>query len=415
MLTKIKSTIIFFIIYCSSFSQERYHRIDISDGKSSLFTMNQFNNIVLEGYRLAFSQFNYNNLTNKEKKTIALSQTITTAFLLLPFTHEEGHRSILTNLGIGSISTPFIDYNGVAKVTGISNETLQNLRNTQLPSYIRLHTGGLESDFDFLKKEDALFNFNEENYNVLYRDYLVRSFSVFSYYLTTLIHIKSNIKESDNSEKDRDAVGHDIYGMVRHLHRPEMTFSRYTEWNDLSSEEQIYSKRIGLLSFLNLTNPNIWKKGNFTLSEKTDINFSLNYSLAPFGDFVEQNVYLNFNNKLKINPFLREYFNKSHTFLSAGVSLHNLNINNKFLINGAAEIWNQPKNLDFITSQSSAGFSIKGEVGYNFLHVNAKNIFFNLGFNFKTNGFVPSAPSLDKDFRINFGLIISSNQNFTVD
>ncbi|OAE91993.1 hypothetical protein SU65_09505 [Flavobacterium psychrophilum] len=411
MRIKIKLSISFIIFcYFSTFSQTKYYRIDISDGKSSLYTMNQFNNIVLESYRLVFNQFDYEKLTKKEQKIISFSQTFSSAIFLMPFTHEEGHRSVLTNLGIGSISKPFIDFNGVAKVTGISDETLKNLRDTQLPSYIRLHNGGLESDFDYLKKEDALFNFDEENYNVLYSDYFVRQFGVATYYLTTLIHLKTNIKESDNEEKDRDAVGHDIFGMIRHLHRPDMPFTRYTEWNDLTPDEQTYGRRIGFLSLLNYTNPNIWKKGNYNLSEKIKGNFSLNYSLAPFGDFIEQNAYLTINNKLKINPFIREYFNKSHTFLAAGINLHNLEVNNKFLVNGDLELWSQPKNLDFMTSQSDLGLGFKAEIGYNFLDINKKSVYLNLGLNYKTQGFMPASPSLDKDFRINFGLIISTKQ-----
>lgn len=393
-----------------SFSQTKYYRFEIHDGSNSLYTMNQFNSLVLSSYRIGYGQIDYEKVTKREKKIINLSQLLVSGIITLPFTHEEGHRSVLTEENIGSISSPFINSKGVAEVTGVTDAVLQNLRDTKFPTYIRLHTAGLESDFDYLKKSDALFNFKEEGYNVLYNDYLIRQFSVSYYYLTTFIHSKTGIKESDSPELKRDIVGHDIFGMIRHLHRPDMEFKRYTEWNDLTGQEKSYGKRIGLLSLLNYANPNLWKKNSYKLSETIDGNFSLNYSLAPFGDFIEQNAYLNIKKRWKINPFLREYFNKNNTFWSSGINLHNYVLNENFLINGSFEVWQQPKNQSFTASESDFGMGIKTELAYRLLDVKKSNIFFNLGLNYKTKGFIPAVPSLGEDFRVNFGLIIATTE-----
>lgn len=40
------------------------------------------------------------------------------------------------------------------------------------------------------------------------------------------------------NELERDIVGHDIWGMIRHIHRPNMEFHRYTTWNELTDEEK---------------------------------------------------------------------------------------------------------------------------------------------------------------------------------
>jgi hypothetical protein len=391
-----------------SIAQTKYYRIDITDGSNSLFTMNQFSSLVLNGYRFGFGEIDYSKLNKKEDLLVNTSQLFLSGIILMPLTHEEGHRSILTELNIGSISSPFIDSKGVAKVTGVTDETLQNLRDSKLPAYIRLHNGGLESDYDYLKKEDALFNFGEENYNVLYNDYFIRKIAESMYYFTNFLHSKTGLKEADTPELNRDIVGHDIFGMIRHLHRPTMTFSRYTEWNDLTGEEKSYGRRIGFLSFLNYCNPNIWKRNSYKLSNNIKGNFSLNYSLAPFGDFTEQNVYLNINNKWKINPFLREYFNKTRVFWSSGINLHNFVFNKNFITNSSIEVWQQPKDLSFNTSYSEFGFGLKTELAYNVLKVKNSNIFFNTGLSYKTKGFVPAAPSLNEDFRLNFGLIIET-------
>ena len=405
-----KAGIIFLVFINISFSQTKYYRFDISEGTNSLFTMNQFNNLVLNGYRIGFGQIDYEKLTKKEKIIINSSQLLISGLLALPLTHEEGHRSVLTNLDIGSISAPYIDLKGVAKVIGVTDLILKDLRDTNLPNYIRLHNAGLESDFDYLKKSDALFNFKEEESNVLYNDYFIRKLSISTYYLATLIHNKTGIKESDTPELKKDIVGHDIFGMIRHLHRPDMEFKRYTEWDDLTSEEKKYGKRIGLMSLFNYANPNLWRKSNYKLSENIDFNFSLNYSLAPFGDFIEQNAYLNIKKKWKINPYIRQYFNKKNTFWASGIHLHNFVLNKNFLVNSSIEAWEQPKDQSFTTSDSDFGIGIKAEIAYSLLEVKKSNIFFNIGTSYKTKGFIPASPSLDKDFRANFGLIIATSK-----
>nr|WP_315252320.1 hypothetical protein [uncultured Flavobacterium sp.] len=406
-----KITLIFFLlITLTSFSQNKYYRVDISDGRSSLYTMNQFNNLIQDGYRFVYGQIDYEKITNREQKLVVISQVLISGLFVSPITHEEGHRSVLTEENIGSINLPFITSKGVAEVTGVTDATLQSLRDTKLPTYIRLHNGGLESDYDYLKKEDALFNFREEDYTVLYVDYLIRKLGVSIYYLTTLFHNKSGINESDDEELKRDIVGHDIFGMIRHLHRPEMEFKRYTEWNDLTATEKTYGKRIGFLSLLNYANPNIWKIKSYKLSENTNGNFSLNYSLAPFGDFIEQNVYLDIQKRWKINPFVREYFNENTVFLCSGINLDNYILNKNFLINGSLEVWQQPKDLSFTSSQADLGMGIKTELAYRLINIKNSDVFFNLGLNYKTKGFIPASPSLENDFRINFGLIIASTK-----
>lgn len=319
---------------------------------------------------------------------------------------------MLSELGIGSISSPFIDKNLVLKVTGVSNETLINLRNQKFPSYIRLHTAGLESDYAYLKKADSYFNFNEEGYNVLYPDYLMRKLGVAFYYLSHLLPSTSNIRELDTeNELNRDIVGHDLFGMVRHLHRPTMDFYRYTDWGNLTNEEQRYAKRIGFLSLLNFLNPNLILKRNFKLGENITSNFAVNYCVAPFGDFVEQNVYLNVNNSVKINPYFRQYFNKNYTFLGAGIGLQNYTFNDdKFILNSNLDLWNQPKDLNFSTKESETGFGFKADCAVRFSQWNQqdRSSYFNFGLQYKTRGFLPEAPSLANEFNIIIGLIITA-------
>ena len=407
--------ILFFILFslCKINAQIKYYNFNFYEGNGYYFTMNQSNDLMLNGIRLMGKTVLQTDLTPKQKRIYANSLGLFTGFIGQALTHEEGHRSVLSELDIGSINKPIIDKNLVAKVTGVKDATLINLRNTDLPNYIRLHTAGLESDYTYLKKSDAFFNYDEEKYNVLYMDYLTRQFSTINYYLTNLYMHKQTsltIREKGIAEENRDIVGHDLFGMVRHLHRPTMDFYRYTEWIDLTPKEQSYAKRMGFMSLLNLLNPNIFRLGNFNLSKSIKGNFSINYSLSPFGDFTEQNAFLTIKNKYKINPYFRQYFNKSYTFLAGGINLHNYVFNKeKVILNASIDFWQQPKNLNFNTKDAQVGIGLKSEFGMRLSNwdANSKSTYFNLGFSYKTIGFIPETPSLKEDFRIHLGVIYS--------
>ena len=93
--------------------------------------------------------------------------------------------------------------------------------------------------------------------------------------------------------------------------------------------------------------------------------------------------------------------------------MHNLEIcQEKLLINASIDLWNQPKDLSFVTNNSMFGFGVKSEVGIRFAkwNNNNKSAYFNIGASYKTKGFIPEAPSLKEDFRMHFGFIMSVNK-----
>ena len=402
-----------FFFFLFSFSQTKYYNYNLYESADYMLTMNQSNDLMINSLRLIGNEVDYYSLSRKKKNLYFNGQMLFSSFIGQAITHEEGHRSVLSELGIGSISSPFFDKNLVAKVTGVTNKTLMNLRDNDLPNFIRLHTAGLESDYAYLKKEDSFFNFNEETYGVLYGDYLIRKLSSQYYYLTLLFQSKVSIKESDEPELERDIVGHDLYGMIRHLYRPTMTFYRYTEFNDLTFEEQNFAKRMGFLSILNFLNPNLWRGKKYDFSNNTIGTGSICFSLTPFGYFIEQNAYLTIKEKYKINPYFRQYFNKSCTFFAGGINLHNYTFqNDKYLLNTSMDFWSQPKNLEFRTKESEFGFGIKSNLAIRFTSWNqeSKSAYFNFGVSYKTKGFIPEAPSLKEYFRINLGFVLSINK-----
>jgi len=65
------------------------------------------------------------------------------------------------------------------------------------------------------------------------------------------------------NELERDIVGNDLYGAIRHLHRPTMEYRRYTRYSDLTDEEHRYLQRVQWRTFFNLANANLVGIKNF--------------------------------------------------------------------------------------------------------------------------------------------------------
>ena len=401
-----KLKIIFFGLFFIAYSaQNKYYTLSLVDG-SKMITMRQSNQLVQESNRLLA------NLVIKDKKSekiFYLGSVIASSLVLQPITHEEGHRSVLTELNIGAISQPIFDKNMVAKVTGVTDATLKNLRDTNLPSYIRLHTAGLESDFTYLNSLNSKLSFEEEEFKKVKGDVLARNLGVSLYYLSSFISRKFSIDEYKSPELERDIVGHDIWGMIRHINRPDMKFHRYTTWDELTSKEKKMANRIAFFSLVNFLNPNLIGIRNYTLKNGNKLGFNIGYSLAPFGEYFQQNVYYYIpNKKLKLNPYLIEYFNNEKVFLAGGIKLVNYEIHPKILLNSSLDVWSQPENLSYSSSKGKLGAGVQINGAYKILDINeekSKSLFVNLGFSAKTKGFIPEAPSLKEDFRVNMGVI----------
>ena len=328
------------------------------------------------------------------------------SFLGEMVTHEEGHRSVLTNLEIGAISQPFSIFKGVAYVKGVTDETLINLRDNDLPDYIRLHTAGLESDYSNMIRDEGLIALGLDDYENIGTEYIVHKMAHLSYFLTTLIPGLSPKLKEETNELERDIVGHDIFGAVRHLHRPDMAFYRYTNYDDLTKEEKRFAKKVSLFSLFNLANPILFGKTNFKINDKLKANAGLGYTLAPFGGFIDENFWIDFDNRIKVHSYIREFHNKSNWFLGGGVKLVNYALyQDKIMLNADLNLWSQPKNLSFTESNGDFGFGGELNIGYKVYDTkNQKHsIYLNSGISYKEDGFIPEYASLNESTKINFG------------
>ena len=376
----------------------------VKDSPAKLFTMRQINETYVSFYGY-FSKSLHTHLKNKF--LIDIIEPFVQGLIFLPLTHEEGHRSILTAKGIGSISQPFFNKDGLAYVNGVTDQTLIDLRSNDLASFIRLHSGGLESDYMIAKRIEDLVSFDMMDYEYLAWEYFSRKAGIIQYIAMGLIEYELDKKEEAN-ELQRDIVGHDVYGLERHLFRPGMEFYRYTQYKDLTKVEINYLNKLGYHSFLNLVNPILFKKSGFIMSKDTKINFGMGHMLAPFGEFFDENIWLIYKN-YKVSLYLRQFHNKDNWSNGLGIGLHEHNLSDKLVISVSCHYWNQPKGYSFTTNEFFSGQAIDFKIRYRVQNANNEKIpgfSYDIGYISKTEGFLPEEVFLKKHSGIRMGVTI---------
>ncbi|MDR1023641.1 MAG: hypothetical protein LBL94_10285 [Prevotellaceae bacterium] len=411
---------IFTLLFLSSLSlyaqeqQQREYSFLVVDDPARLYTMRQSNENFLNAYRLGAR-----TLANSLPDTISLGFTkirlattmvlielLSESLLLQPLSHEEGHRSILTAEGIGSISVPFFNKHGAAYVNGVRDAELKNLRDTKLPTYIRLHVAGNESDYALALRSNALLTWEKETTGILWVALVMRKLATTMYYFS-----KDDFAPSGEPELERDIVGPDVLSAIRHLHRPDMEFERYTRYSDLTDEEKKFHTRVRYRSLINLIDPALLTKTGFTLKNGLKFSFAGGYGMAPFGDFIDEHFWLKAG-KLNAHFYLREFENRSTWFPAAGVEFANVPLSMRCMADVTLHGWQQPKKLDFNTVQGQWGGAVDAMLKYKF-YSSSKNglgISLNLGIVAKTQGYLLEEVALGSHVGGRFGVSIWLNK-----
>jgi len=381
-------------------NQGKNYPFIFQDTPARLFTMRQFNVDYLSSYRIlstaldkSFSPFvNYS------------LQSVVIILGLGALTHEEGHRSILSEKNIGSISQPFSLSKREGYVDGVTDLSLINLRSGNFPDFIRLYTAGSESDYMMCNREESLMAFGDESFRNLAAEYLIRKASLIQYYLIGFVHYDVDGAE-ETKELKRDIVGNDVYGAARNLFRPTMLFHRYTLFNDLTTEEKNYVYKMGYRSLFNLINLNLIGIPNITFSNNLSLNYGMGHILCPFGDFTDENFWLHYT-KFKVLAYIREFQNKTNWFMGGGLSLMDYPISNRIETTLSAHLWNQPKDLGFNDTKGLTGGAVDFTGKYFFsTHAfnNMKRVSIDLGITYKSKGFLPEDVYLSKHLGFRLG------------
>lgn len=382
--------------------QGKEYSFILQDSPAMISTMRQSNENLLSMYRLGVYA-----LDNSVPSYTSTVLQLVGSLFFQPLTHEEGHRSILSANGIGSISRPFINKQGAAYVMGVSDQTLQTLRNNDLKTYIRLHTAGLESDYALWCRESNLIYEQKEDYKTLRIELLYRKFTIMSYYIYGLLGTNINIVEETN-ELDRDIVGHDVYGAIKNLFRPNETFYRYTDFRNLTSTEQKYARRVGLLSLLNLVDPLLYTTTSRPIIGDNGLRFALGYGMCPFGDYVDERFWWKKNGFLT-EFYLRGYQNRSNIFPEFGLRLPHFFSQGRFRSDLNLTAWSQPKDLLFDATTYKLGGSAELRIQYIYQPRHwgfARALSIDLGLVAKTKGFLLEDVVMDEHFGLRLGASI---------
>lgn len=348
--------------------------------------------------RLAYGIVDKNVKDEKHKTTYQVFLYLLQGFIA--FSHEEGHRSVLNSEGIGSISSPFSDRAGVATVKGVSNVVLKNLRDTKLPTYIRLHTAGIESDYLAVRYLRNNLAFDEDNYFCISPMIYGSSISIMTYYVSSLISgLQPNIKEDANELKN-DIVGHDVYGAIKNLHRPQEKFYRYTRHEDLTDTELKYMRKVAFSSLFNIFGPSFLSVRN----DKGKFSFGAGYTMTPFGGMYEQGIWMQLHRlPFGIHTYFREYDNKNAVGFGAGCLLRNIKINKNASLDIDNQFFNQPLDMDFNTKIFKTGFASDVQLKYNIKKLTDLPLVLNVAARYKTKGFVLGEPSLQENWYFSVG------------
>lgn len=378
---------------------EREYPFILADSPARLSTMRQADEDMLSLYRIAARGVD----SALPLRWSLLVQAGVSGFVLVPFSHEEGHRSILTFNDIGSISRPYFNKYGAAYVQGVEDRTLTGLRDNDLPQFLRMHTAGLESDYATLVRENSLMTFGKESLDLLWVDYFMRKFSLTAYYAMGLFKEDFDLKE-ETDERKRDIVGHDVYGAIRHMHRPAADYKRYVTYAELTSDERRFVRRVGWLSLLNLADPTLFAKTGFRLKNGDRVNFALGYSMAPFGDFVDQHFWWA-TRTFDAHFYVREYGNRARWFPALGAEFSDIRLGRRFIVSAAVHGWRQPEGLSFNATKGRTGAAIDVMCKFrlNKPGRGGAGISADLGVVAKTEGFLLEYMSMDKHIGMRFG------------
>jgi hypothetical protein len=376
----------------------------LRDDPARLFTMRQIDQDYLSGYRLFAGLLS----RNFSPAVSSIVQAVFDYGFFKTLTHEEAHRSILVGEDIGAVSHAFPFEKRTGYVDGVTDATLQDLRDTKFPTFIRLHTAGFESDYMLATREETLMAFGEESPRILLVEYLIRKAALIRYFTEGLFHHDTDGPEEAN-ELERDIVGNDLYGAIRHLFRPDMPYARYTRLADLTGQERRYLRRVEWRTFLNLANANVVGVSGFRLSPDLLLNLGLGHCMGPFGDFIDEKIWLRVPRDVKLSAYLREFENLDHWFLGAGIGVADFPLARRVTVSAMVHYWDQPRDLSFTATSGRAGGAVDVTGSYRFpLRPGGRVDFLalDLGLICKSAGFLPEELALGRHFGLRCGLAL---------
>jgi hypothetical protein len=132
--------------------------------------------------------------------------------------------------------------------------------------------------------------------------------------------------------------------------------------------------------------------------------------MCPFGDFIDENVWITYRKKLLLETYIREYQNNQRCFMAGGIGIKDYPIGDRFISSVNLHVWNQPENLGFNDSRGKFGGAVEWVGRYFFVSGKRKQnsaVSLDLGLIYKTSGYLPEEIVMQEHFGIRFGTSIA--------
>ncbi|HZF68467.1 MAG TPA: hypothetical protein VEZ47_10545 [Gemmatirosa sp.] len=312
------------------------------------------------------------------KATIAVTDYVVTG---APFAdawlHEEWHRAVLGNRGIGSRNDVYRLnlFSETISVSHARDEDLARLKREHPAEFVRLKAAGIEAEYALVTRlqRDQFYRGGRAWHTALY--WLTTINSVL--YLADTTDTDAYTDDANRDEPTvavRDISGHDFTAWVRDLHRPGEPFeargvhpsgvgvNRYVKTTDLAPEERRYLHRQGRLALLNFLDPNLLGIHGFTVRRSAGgpplrANLTVRHALTSFGHTVDANVFLK-QGPTNLFVVLHAYANGARTFPGLDVEL----VDQVRTVGGRRvelsprlALWAQPEGQAFRTQDARVG------------------------------------------------------------
>lgn len=335
--------------------------------------------------------------------------------------HEEWHRSVMSNRGIGS----FNDVNlipfgkSVIAVSQVSDEDLVRLKRDHPADQVRLSSAGMESQVNQNLEIEKLHFFH----GLKTRDQVLlwmNNLNVF-FYLSTCSSGAADQSTDEQNQDDgadipkRDFTGLDCTAWVYDLFRPDEPYTargthpsgvgidRYIRYSDLNDKEKSFLQKQATLSLLNLVDPFLFRKDFFeseVLGKKIRWNGKLSHTVTSFGATVDTHLFLQTEDEKYL---LTWHHGMTDTRYLPGFSFEWVETAlpwDSFFLSSGLTVWQQPENQRLETSKSDWVVHTEMELLYRLNSVWAPY----LEFEAKTPGWIAGNVFLDRNFLVRTGV-----------
>ena len=156
-----------------------------------------------------------------------------------------------------------------------------------------------------------------------------------------------------------------------------------------------------------MANANLIGVRNFPITDTLKANVGLGHCMGPFGDFIDEKIWLAYKSKVKVNAYLREFQNRDAWFFGAGGGINNYPLAKRLDVSANVHYWNQPLNLSFNEKMGKSGGAIDMSGSYKLplkQSSQIKYVSLDLGMIYKSAGFLPEEFEMGEHFGLRFGL-----------